>query len=273
MQKNHTKTKNQNIKQKNIKSGNAPKGRGIWLYGKHPVFLALSKKRREIFEILVTKNSLSELENFLQKNNLHNLKQRIKIVEAKSIEQFVGLNQTHQGIAINCSPIPFKSQNNLFDEIEKLRNEEKKLPTILILDQLTDPHNIGAIIRSACAFGVSKIIFQDHNFPKETSTISKSSSGMIENVDLYLVVNLSNLMQKLKEVDYWCIGLAGEAKEEISKAKEFTNVALVIGSEGEGIRELVKKNCDLLVKIPMSDKVESLNASVAAAISLWELYN
>ncbi len=273
MKKNLTRTKNQNNFSKKIKSDNAPKGRGIWLYGKHPVFLALQKKRREIFEILVTKNSVTELENFLQKNNIHNLQQRIKIVEAKYIEQFIGLHQVHQGIALNCSAIPLKSQNNLLDEIEKLRAQEKKLPTILILDQLTDPHNIGAIVRSACAFGVTKIVFLEHNFPKETATISKSSSGMIENVDLYLVVNLSNLMMKLKEVDYWCIGLAGEAKEEIAKAREFTNVALVIGSEGEGIRDLVKKNCDLLVKIPMSDKVESLNASVAAAISLWELYN
>ncbi len=271
MKRNTQKIKSKNSFPKNSKPDSAHKTRGIWLFGKHPTFLALQKKRREIFEILVTKNSVSELENFLQKNNIHNLTPRIKIVEASYIEQFIGAHQVHQGIAVNCSAIPLKSQNNLLDEIERNIAQEKKLPTILILDQLTDPHNIGAIIRSACAFGVTKIVFLEHNFPKETATISKSSSGMIENVDLYLVVNISNLMMKLKELDYWCIGLAGEAKDTIEKISEFKNVALVIGSEGEGIRGLVKKNCDLLLKIPMSDKVESLNASVAAAISLWEL--
>ncbi len=245
--------------------------RGIWLYGKHPVMSALQKKRREVFQILATKNSAAELEKFLQENKIFSAIDKIKIVEASQIQAVVGENQTHQGLALNCSLLPMKSQNNLFDEIEKLNKVQEKLPVLLILDQLKDPHNVGAIIRSACAFGVKKIIFPDHNFCKETAAMNKTSSGMIENVDLYLVGNLNNLMAKLKECGYWCIGLAGEGAQNISKIKEYKNIALIIGSEGEGIRDLVKKNCDLLVKIPMDKDVESLNAAAATSIALYEI--
>ncbi len=247
--------------------------RGIWLYGKHPVFLALQKKRREIYIILVTKNSLTELEKFLTQKKLINLKNKIRIVEMVEIDEIIGSNQLHQGLALNCSAIPFKSQNNLFDELQQNIDHNQGLPPLLILDQLKDPHNIGAIIRSACAFGVKKIIFPEHNFARESAIINKSSSGMIENVDLYLIGNLNNFLFKIKELGYWCIGLAGEAREDIQKIREFKTIALIIGSEGEGIRDLVKKNCDLLVKINMDEEVESLNASVAASIALREVYS
>jgi len=246
--------------------------RGVWLYGKHPVFLALQKKRREIFEILATKNSIDDLEKFLTQSNLISLKIKIKIVEPDYIQSIIGRDHIHQGLALNCSSIPMKSQNNLLDDLQKIISAEKKLPPLLIMDQLRDPHNVGAIIRSACAFGVRKIIFPEHNFPKESAVMNKSSSGMIENVDLFLVVNLSNLMVKLKELGYWCVGLAGEGTHMIEEIKEYKNIALIIGSEGDGIRGLVKKNCDLLVKIKTESDVESLNASVAASIALREIY-
>ncbi len=250
----------------------AAQGRGIWLYGKHPVFLALQKKRREIFQILATKNSIAELEKFLDEKKLSHLKAKIKLTEASFIEGAIGPDQIHQGLALNCSAIPPKSQNNLLEELEKIIAAQKPLPRLLIMDQLRDPHNVGAIVRSACAFGVKKIIFPEHNFPKESAVMNKSSSGMVENVDLFLVVNLNNLMVKLKELGYWCIGLAGEGVEGVEKIREYKNVALVIGSEGDGIRELVKKNCDLLVRIKMDEDVESLNASVAASIALREMF-
>lgn len=245
--------------------------RGIWLYGKHPVLAALQKKRREIFEILVTKNSALELEKFLTQNNLFSYKDKIKIVTTEHIQNIIGENQTHQGFALNCSTIPLKSQNNLLTQLEAMVKAEEKLPTLLILDQLKDPHNVGAIIRSACAFGVKHIIFPEHNFCKESAVMNKTSSGMIENAELFLVGNLNNLMIKLKELDYWCIGLAGEGREYIDKIKEYKNIALIVGSEGDGIRDLVKKNCDLLVKIPIDSDVESLNASVAASIALYKI--
>jgi 23S rRNA (guanosine2251-2'-O)-methyltransferase len=241
----------------------------LWLYGKHPVFNILQKKRRKVFEILVTKNTSVELENFLKENSLLNLKPLIKLVDSDKIESLIGKNQIHQGIIANCSRLPTKTQNDLLEELYKL--EGKPLPTLLLLDQVSDPHNIGAIIRSAAGFGVTKIIFCEHNSPKESATIIKSSAGTVDLVDWIVVTNFSNLMEKLKKIGYWCIGLAGEAKTSISEIKDYKNIALVIGSEGNGLRDLVKKNCDLLAKIEINGEVESLNASVAAAITLYEL--
>ncbi len=270
---------NQNLRKNKTSS---PRGAGfspqhrpndshLWLCGKHPIFTILQKKRRQVFEILATKNSFLDLEKFLQKNSLSNLSKLVTLVENDKIDVIFGKNQPHQGLAIRCSRLPTKNQNDLLIELEKIRDQGQKLPTLLLLDQISDPHNIGAIIRSAISFGVKHIILCEHNAPKETATIVKSSAGTIEMADLFVVTNFSNLLEKLKKIDYWCVGLAGEATTTLAQIKEYKNIALIVGSEGEGIRDLVKKNCDLLTRIEIGSEVESLNASVAAAIALYEL--
>lgn len=278
------KQKNTPRKIQNTKNRPANKSRGsfspqlprlsdseLWLCGKHPTFTILQKKRRKIFEILVTPNSVLELEKFLQKNSLTTFAPLIKLTSNEEIEALFGKNQLHQGFAVRCSRLPTKTQNDLLAELQKISDAEKKLPTLILLDQISDPHNIGAIIRSAVGFGVTRIIFCEHGAPKESATIVKSSAGTIELADLFVVTNFSNLFEKLKKIGYWCVGLAGEGKVAVTEIKEYKNIALVIGSEGEGIRELVKKNCDLITRIEIGEEVESLNASVAAAIALYEL--
>jgi 23S rRNA (guanosine2251-2'-O)-methyltransferase len=272
--------KNHNRKQQNTKNKIESRSRRsqqsdgnpneLWLCGKHPIFTILQKKRRKIFEILATRNTISELENFLKKNSLTSLKPLIKVVDNDHIESLLGKNQLHQGFAIRAAKLPTKNQNDLLEEL-CTAEEGSKLPTLLLLDQISDPHNIGAIIRSAASFGVTKIIFSEHNSPKENATIVKSSAGTIELVDLIIVTNFNNLIEKLKKIGYWCIGLAGEGAASITAIKEYKNIALIIGSEGDGIRDLVKKNCDLLARIEIDQEVESLNASVAAAIALYEI--
>ncbi|MBU6339774.1 MAG: 23S rRNA (guanosine(2251)-2'-O)-methyltransferase RlmB [Rickettsiales bacterium] len=241
----------------------------IWLYGKHSSFSAIANNRRKIFKILVTKNTQSELDNFLSKNKFSTAKNLVRLVEASQIESIVGNAQPHQGIAVECSKIPTKNQIDLLEELYKL--EKDQLPNLLLLDQLSDPQNIGAIIRSAVSFGVKKIIFCEHNAPKENAAMAKSSAGTIEIADLIVVTNFNNLIEKLKKIGYWCIGLEGKSNHFINEIKDYKPIALVIGSEGNGIRDLVKKNCDILAKIPIDEKVESLNASVAASIALYEL--
>jgi 23S rRNA (guanosine2251-2'-O)-methyltransferase len=242
----------------------------VWISGKHPVFTALLRGRRKIHEILVTPNSASDLKNFLNKNSLQSFLPIIKSVDNMMIENLVGRQQLHQGLLAKASRLPVKNQYELLEELHALEGEEK-LPPLLLLDQVSDPHNVGAIIRSAVSFGVRKIIFCEHNAPQENSTIIKSSAGTIEFADLVVVTNFNNLIEKLKKIGYWCVGLAGEGKSNLSEIRSYKNVALVVGSEGNGIRDLVKKNCDLLVRIEIDKEVESLNASVAAAIALHEL--
>jgi len=243
----------------------------LWICGKHPTLTILEKKRRKIFEILATQNSISELEKFINKHALSHLSPLVKLVDNEKIEAIFGKNQVHQGFALRCLRLPTKTQNDLLAELQEIAKTENALPTIILLDQISDPHNIGAIIRSAVSFGVTRIIFCEHNSPKENATIVKSSAGTIELADLFVVTNFSNLIEKLKKIGYWCVGLAGEGKVGLVQVKEYKNIALIVGSEGDGIRDLVKKNCDLLARIEIASEVESLNASVAAAIALYEL--
>lgn len=242
----------------------------VLISGKHPVFTALKQGRRKILEIFVTENSIAELKNFLAKNSLQNFSPLIRLVDGGVIEDFVGTQQPHQGLLIKAARLPVQNQNSLLEELNAIP-EGEKLPLLLLLDQISDPHNVGAIIRSAASFGVKKIIFCEHHAPQENSTIIKASAGTIEFVDLVVVTNFNNLFEKLKKIGYWCVGLAGEGKVKLSEVKDYKNIALVVGSEGDGMRDLVKKNCDLLVRIEIDKEVESLNASVAAAIALYEI--
>lgn len=267
--KNTKNTSNLRDRKSSPHSQNQNSNNSIWLCGKHAVFAALQKKRRKIFQILVTRNTLPELEKILQISALSHLKNSLKIVEGDQIATLVGRDQIHQGIALNCSRLQIRNQNDLLEELYAL--EKNQLPTLLLLDQLSDPQNIGAIIRSAISFGVKKIIFPEHNAPKESASMCKSSVGTIEMADLIVVVNFSNLIEKLKKIGYWCIGLDGNSNTGISDIRNYDHVALIVGSEGNGIRDLVKKNCDVLAKINIDPSVESLNASVATSIALYEL--
>jgi len=241
----------------------------VWITGKHPVFMALKKKRRKIFEILATKNTIEDLENFCKKNSLENLRNLVKIVDNKTIQEIIGLNHLHQGLAMLASKINTQDQLSFLEELENLSAQD--LPNLLLLDQISDPQNVGAIMRSASAFGFNKIIFSEHNSVIENSTIIKASAGNIEYLDLIVAGNFNNLLEKLKKIGYWSFGLDSHASTTFDKIKEFKNIALVVGSEGDGIRHLVKKNCDFLLKVETNSEVESLNVSVATAIALYEI--
>lgn len=238
----------------------------LWIYGKHPVKAALLNKKRKIFKILAAGSHQKELENFINEHQLIIDRKIISFVSNEEISLQFPNKVTHQGFAVLCSHLNFISDNEF---LAQMKNQN--FGNILILDQLTDPHNIGAIIRSAAAFNVNKIILSKQHFSGENATICKTSSGLIETVDIILAGNLNHFIEKLKEHDYWVIGLDGYGKDDFSQIKNYEKICLVVGSEGDGIRQLVKKNCDLLVRIPTSNTVESLNASNAATIALYEI--
>jgi 23S rRNA (guanosine2251-2'-O)-methyltransferase len=141
---------------------------------------------------------------------------------------------------------------------------------VLLLDQVTDPHNIGAILRSAAAFGALAVIVPEAGAPDETGVLAKSASGALEVVPLVRVTNLARAMDQLKELGFWCIGMDGHATNSIGDQKLPSRAAFVMGSEGDGMRRLTAENCDFVTKLPMSPAIESLNVSNAAAITLYE---
>jgi len=231
----------------------------------------LKSSKRVIHEIIISKNNVNDLNIFLQNHSLHKLQNKIKIVDINHFNNLFGNNAVHQSIAILVSPLPILNQFDLLSSLHQIA-DKKKLPNILILDQITDPQNVGAIIRSAIAFDFKKIIITEFNSAKESSAMIKASAGCIDYAEIYSATNLNNLIAELKKIGFWCIGLAGEANISCKKINDYENIALIAGSEGNGIRQLVKKNCDLLVKIPTDNAVESLNVSVALGIVMNQIY-
>jgi len=243
----------------------------IWIAGKNPCLTVLKNNSRQIFEIIITKNNYNFIFEFLSNNSLKNHLKNIKIVENNFFNNIFSIDFVHQGIAIKTNKINIRNQFELLEELNKI-TQKNYLPDLLILDQITDPQNVGAIIRSAVAFNFKKIIFCERNSAKESSSMIKASAGNIEFAEFYYATNINNLLEKLKKIGYWCVGLAGEGKINQKDIAQYNNIALVVGSEGDGIRNLVKKNCDILIRINTNPEVESLNVSVATAIALNEIY-
>ena len=229
------------------------------LYGKHASIAALANPMRKIKRVLVTKNTHAELgeKAFAGIKNL-------QIVDGKKLDDLLPREAVHQGIALECEPI---SQLDLQDFL--VENSDKPL---LILDQVSDPHNVGAILRSAAAFDAGAVVVTDRNAPQESGVMAKPASGALELMPLITVGNLSQAIEHLKKAGYWIYGLDGEAKQTIAEAKLTGKIALVLGAEGRGLRRLTAERCDGLIRLPISPKMESLNVSNAAAVALYALY-
>lgn len=229
------------------------------LYGRHAVLSALKNPRRKISKLLCTKENADEI-----RRTSPNIP--LQIVERKEIDKLLPPDAVHQGFALFCSELPPVAIEDIIALSEHQENCH-----VLILDQVTDPQNIGAIIRSAVAFNTLALIVQDKNSPAETGSMAKASAGMIEFLPVCRVTNLSRALEQLKDAGFWTIGMDGYARTTIDKLKKGGKNAIIMGSEGKGMRRLVEENCDITVKLPMNEKVESLNVATAAAIMLYEL--
>jgi len=227
-----------------------------YLFGKHAVLAALSNPTRKCHRVLLTAQAKKEMGEFG--------KIPLSIVEASHLQSLLPQGAVHQGIALDTLPLEQPS-------IHDLLADEPGQP-VVVLDQVTDPHNVGAILRSAAAFNAAAVIVTDRHAPQESGVMAKAASGAMEVVPLIAVINLSQAMDALKKAGYWIAGLDGEAKQTIDEARLDAKTALVLGAEGEGMRRLTAERCDFLVKLPMSERMESLNVSNAAAVALYELY-
>ncbi len=187
------------------------------------------------------------------------------IMEARELDRMLGADAVHQGIAAEVRPL----EPYVLEDIIHLKNPKGP---ILILDQVSDPHNVGAIMRSAAAYDAVAIIFpKDHSAP-ETAVMAKAASGALDLVKRVQVTNLATAMRELKDAGWWIIGLEGEATTLLPNIKPGAKTVLVLGAEGKGMRRLTAENCDERARLPMGTQMESLNVSNAAAIALYQLY-
>ncbi len=246
------------------RSNNSNNSAGTILYGRHPVMAVLNNKNRRISKILCTKDNFDELKAVCQQNDINT--GLLNTVDKKEIDRILPRDAVHQGFAVYCSELEDYSLEDIC-----IMADEKSRCHVLVLDQVTDPQNIGAIIRSCVAFDALALILQDKNSPAETGAMAKASAGTIENLPICRVTNLSRAIQQLKEAGFWTIGMDGYATTYIDEIDKSGKTAIVMGSEGKGLRRLVEESCDTTVKLPISDKVESLNVSTAAAIALYEI--
>lgn len=228
------------------------------IYGRHAVLAALANPKRQISKLLCTKENVAELQKAT--------KITPQIVDKKDIDKLLSPDAVHQGFALLCNRLPSYALEDIIE-----LSETKERCHVLILDQVTDPQNIGAIIRSAVAFDTLGLIVQDKNSPLENGAMDKAAAGMIEHLPIVRVVNLARAIDKLKEAGFWTIGMDGYATTTIDKMDKSGKTAVIMGSEGKGMRRLVEESCDVAVRLPISPLTESLNVATAAAITLYEL--
>jgi 23S rRNA (guanosine2251-2'-O)-methyltransferase len=224
------------------------------LWGKHAVAAALDNPGRKLLKAWATR----EAAGFMQ----FPADVAVTLADVADLGRLVPKDAPHQGVVIEVEPL----EEVWLDELMTRADERAVL---LVLDQVTDPHNVGAILRSAAAFGAIGIVTQDRHSPPESGALAKAASGALERVPWARVVNLARALEEIGEAGFWRIGLAGDAATELKDALGPQRVALILGAEGPGLRPNTREHCDALARLPISDAIESLNVSNAAAVALY----
>ncbi|AIL13230.1 hypothetical protein IM40_06540 [Candidatus Paracaedimonas acanthamoebae] len=230
----------------------------FWIYGLHAVKAALLNIERQCYKVVYLQDSLL---NELDLSGRPHLS--IEKVDRQKFHSLFPEGAVHQGVAILV---------NRFEEkgIESLEYVEDSC-VVLTLDQITDPHNLGAILRSAAAFGAKALILPDRNTPDENSPIvAKTASGALEWVSILRVTNLARALEKMKEYGFWHVGLDEKGSTLLADLNLTGKTNIILGAEGEGLRRLTQESCDFLARLPTSSHFSTLNVSNAAAISLYE---
>jgi len=231
-----------------------------WLYGLHAVVAALRNPDRQKLQLFATSNAALSL--------AEHVKVQEPVAEIKESQQIARILPTaavHQGLALRVRPLP---EPELEDVCARQQGAPPNL--VVVLDQLTDPHNVGAVLRSCAAFGVTAVILTGRHAPPASGVMAKAASGALDMVPVVRVINLARAMEQLAELGYWRVGLDSEAPQSIAEIDLSGNIAIVLGAEGSGLRQLTTRKCDFLARIPASGQLASLNVSNAAAIILYE---
>jgi 23S rRNA (guanosine2251-2'-O)-methyltransferase len=224
------------------------------LWGRHAVAAALDNPKRKVLRAWATREAVAFMQ-FPQEV-------AVTLAEAPDLARLVPHDAPHQGVVIEAEPL----EEAWLDDVLHSAGERAVL---LVLDQVTDPHNVGAILRSAAAFRAIAIVTQDRHSPAESGVVAKAASGALERVPWVRVVNLARALEEIGEGGFWRIGLAGDAETDLREALGPARVALVLGAEGAGLRPNTREHCDALARLPIGAAVESLNVSNAAAVALY----
>ena len=224
------------------------------LWGKHAVAAALDNPDRKLLRAWATREAaaMMQLPNDIP----------VTLADAADLGRLVPNDAPHQGIVVEVEPL----EEAWLDELLGGAPEKAML---LVLDQVTDPHNLGAILRSAAAFGATAVVTQDRHSPPESGVVAKAASGALERMPWVRVVNLARALEEIGEAGFWRIGLAGDVELDLKNALGPARVALVLGAEGPGLRHNTREHCDALARLPITADVESLNVSNAAAVALY----
>ena len=223
-------------------------------WGRHAVAAALDNPGRKVVRAWATRDAAE----FMQFGR----DIAVTLADVADLGKLVPSDAPHQGVVIEVEPLEELWLGDvLADPAERA--------TLLVLDQVTDPHNVGAILRSAAAFGAVGVVTQDRHSPPEGGALAKAASGALERLPWVRVVNLARALEEIAEAGFWRIGLAGDADTELGAALGPPRVGLVLGAEGHGLRHNTREHCDALARLPISDAVDSLNVSNAAAVALY----
>jgi len=225
----------------------------LWIYGLHPVLAALANPRREIRRLVATPNALSRLAAAGAQ-----LRPAPEESTPRGLDRILGGEAVHQGVAIEVAPL----EPVTIDALSDAR-------LVLVLDQITDPHNVGAILRSALAFGADAVVTTRRHAPAETGVLAKAASGALDRLAVVEVQNLARALEELRDLGFTRIGLDSAADDAIETAMTGERIALALGAEGKGLRRLTRDTCDVVARLEVPGPLASLNVSNAAVLALY----
>ncbi|MBM3536076.1 MAG: 23S rRNA (guanosine(2251)-2'-O)-methyltransferase RlmB [Alphaproteobacteria bacterium] len=232
-----------------------------WLYGAHAVLAALANPRRQSRRLVLTASAAESYGRELARLG----SPPAETASREEIDRLLPAGAVHQGMALAADPLPEPDLEEILSRLPEGRG------LVVVLDQVTDPHNVGAILRSAAAFGADAVLLPERHSPGATGLLAKAASGALDLVPLVHVVNLARELDRLKAAGFWCVGLDSEADRSVADVDLTGRIGLVLGAEGAGLRRLTRERCDLVVRLPTRHRLASLNVSNAAAIALYEI--
>ncbi len=237
----------------------------ITLFGSHAVMAALHNPERTIHHIYATEQTEDEVVLMVRAAMKEGRDlPSVTLLEKETFDRVLPKGMVHQGIGLDCDPL---AEVFLPDILNKAATKEKSV--VVLLDQVTDPHNLGAVIRSACAFGAEAIIVQSRYAPELSGLVAKIASGAMEHIPVVYETNLARSIETMQEHGYFALALDERGEKTIGQAPKYDRTLLVLGAEGPGLRPLVRDKCDILVQLPTFGDLSSLNVSNAAAVSLY----